>query len=71
MISVSSIILSIPTLTVVKEDIQSVNARINIKTCPAINNASDAFVVEEKMIKGIVKTRIPFIGYPTVWLNNL
>ena len=35
------------------------------------NKSSDNFVVEEHMIKGIVKYKIPFIGYPTVWLNRL
>ncbi len=35
------------------------------------NNDADNFVVDETMIKGIVKYRVPFIGYPTVWLNRL
>jgi signal peptidase len=35
------------------------------------NEGNDNFVVEMDMLKGIVKYRIPFIGYPTVWLNRL
>lgn len=35
------------------------------------NKDADNFVVEEDMIKGIVKYRVPAIGYPTVWLNRL
>ena len=32
------------------------------------NNNIDDFVIEEDMIVGKVTTKIPFIGYPTVWL---
>lgn len=35
------------------------------------NNDVDNIVIKEDMIKGIVKLRVPFIGYPTVWLSEL
>ena len=35
------------------------------------NKDADNFVVENNMIKGIVKYKIPIIGYPTVWINRL
>jgi signal peptidase len=35
------------------------------------NNDIDNYKITEDMIYGIVNTKIPYIGYPTVWLNNL
>lgn len=35
------------------------------------NSVSDNYVVKQKMIIGTVKTKIPFVGLPTVWLNEL
>ncbi len=29
------------------------------------------FVIKEDMIEGIIKLKIPFIGFPTLWLNEL
>jgi len=34
------------------------------------NNNKDNYVIKEEMIKGIVKYRIPYIGLPTVWINQ-
>lgn len=34
-------------------------------------NVVDDWIVKNKDIIGIVKFKIPYIGYPTVWLNNL
>ena len=34
------------------------------------NKNVDNWYVEEKMIKGIVRYKIPYIGYPTVWINE-
>lgn len=34
------------------------------------NNNMDDFVIEEDMIVGAVDYKIPFIGYPTVWLSE-
>ena len=36
-----------------------------------MNPEPDNFVIEEKMIIGIVNHKIPVIGKPTVWLNEL
>ena len=35
------------------------------------NNAVDNYVIYEDMVLGIVRGKIPFVGYPTVWLNEL
>lgn len=35
------------------------------------NQKEDNFVIKESMIIGIVNKRIPYIGKPTVWLNEL
>lgn len=35
------------------------------------NDEEDAWVVNKKDIIGITKVRIPLLGYPTVWLNEL
>ena len=35
------------------------------------NNDKDNWVVESNMVEGIVKNKIPLVGYPTVWLNKL
>lgn len=35
------------------------------------NDTADNYEIEEKEVVGTVSTRIPYIGYPTVWLNNL
>ena len=34
-------------------------------------NAQDEWLVTNKDVVGVVKGRIPLIGYPTVWLNQL
>ena len=34
------------------------------------NNSIDSSVVKRKQIKGIVKLKVPFIAYPTVWLSE-
>ena len=35
------------------------------------NDFVDNYKITEDMMIGVVNVRIPFIGYPTVWLNNL
>ena len=35
------------------------------------NNMVDNYVIDEDMVIGIVKLRVPYIGLPTVWLNEL
>lgn len=35
------------------------------------NNSEDNFVIYEDMIVGVVNIKLPFIGYPTVWFNEL
>ncbi len=35
------------------------------------NNDEDAYTVQEDMIIGTVKAKIPYLGLPTVWLNGL
>ena len=35
------------------------------------NSNEDNFAIEEDMVIGVVHVRLPFIGIPTVWLNEL
>ncbi len=35
------------------------------------NNAVDGNVVKRKQLKGVIKFKIPFIAYPTLWFNDL
>ena len=35
------------------------------------NNHEDNFIIEEDMVIGVVPVKIPWIGIPTVWLNEL
>lgn len=35
------------------------------------NNDIDGYIIYEKDIIGIVKVKIPFVGFPTVWLSEL
>ena len=35
------------------------------------NNEIDNYKITEDMVIGIVNLRVPYIGYPTVWLNEL
>ena len=35
------------------------------------NDFVDNYKITEEMMIGIVNVRVPFVGYPTVWLNNL
>ena len=35
------------------------------------NNAIDNYIIHDNMIKGIVKQKIPYLGYPTIWLNEI
>ena len=36
------------------------------------NNANeDNYAIKEEMVYGIVKVKIPFVGIPTVWLNEM
>ena len=52
-------------------DIVKVNDKLFIYTKGDYNQTRDSFVVEEEMIYGVVRTKIPIIGYPTVWINEL
>ena len=48
-----------------------VNNKYYFYTKGDANNHEDNFTVEEDMIIGTISTRIPYIGIPTVWLNEL
>jgi signal peptidase I len=42
-----------------------------IKTKGDANDAEDSFIVYDSEILGVVKCRVKYIGYPTIWLNEL
>lgn len=35
------------------------------------NEEEDNYIIKQDMIEGVVKLKIPFIGLPTVWLNEM
>ena len=47
------------------------NEKIEIKTKGDNNNAEDNWVVTEEEIIGKVKFMLPYIGYPSVLVNDL
>ena len=42
-----------------------------IKTKGDANNAPDSFTVKNSDVLGIVKLRVKYIGYPTIWINEM
>lgn len=53
------------------EKIAEVNGSKYYYTKGDANESIDNYVVREEMIMGTINIYIPFIGYPTVWLNEL
>ena len=51
--------------------IQKKNNKIYFKTKGDANNAPDAYETLEDDVLGVVKWSIKFIGYPTLWFNDL
>ena len=41
------------------------------KTKGDANNAPDAFKVDQRELLGVVKQRIKYVGYPTLWFNDI
>ena len=52
------------------EEVSKANGRKVYVTKGDANNGVDSNVVSEAQIKGVVKMKIPFIAYPTVWLTE-
>ena len=47
------------------------NSQYTFETKGDANEVKDPWVIDEKDVIGKVKIDIPYIGYPTVWLNEL
>ena len=52
------------------DEISQANGRTAYVTKGDANNGVDSNVVTISQIKGVVKVKIPFIAYPTVWLTD-
>ena len=52
-------------------DIEIINGEYRFYTKGDANNSNDDGYVTESNIVGLVKSKIPYFGYPTVWLNDL
>ena len=52
-------------------DIYKSDTRYTFKTKGDANNAPDAYVIEGKDVLGVVKYSIKYLGYPTLWFNDL
>jgi signal peptidase len=44
---------------------------LRIQTKGDNNNSNDAWLVRESDVVGVVRWRLPLIGWPTVWLNRV
>jgi len=51
--------------------IENVNDEFYYYTQGDANNTIDNYIIYEDMIIGVVKFRIPYVGFPTIWLNEL
>lgn len=51
--------------------IERENGKLTFKTKGDANEEVDSITVSEKMVIGIVKKKIPYLGWPALWLNNL
>lgn len=52
-------------------DIQTINGRTRYYTKGDANEDADAGFIYESDIRGLVDYKIPYIGYPTLWLRSL
>ena len=52
-------------------NIQKLDSTYVIQTKGDANNAPDSFQVKEDEVLGVVKYSIKYLGYPTIWFNDL
>lgn len=52
-------------------DIKKVKGEYYFYTKGDANNNEDSYAITKDMIVGVVDVRIPLIGLPTVWLNEM
>lgn len=52
-------------------DIIYLDGEYSYKTKGDFNEFADSYIVEEKDLRGVVKYTIPYIGFPTLWFNDL
>lgn len=52
-------------------EIHEVNGNFTYRTKGDNNEAEDGWIIDEKKVIGKVISRVPLVGYPTVWLNEM
>ena len=52
-------------------DIQRINGQNQYYTKGDANEANDAGFVTKSQIRGLVNFKVPYLGYPTLWLRSL
>ena len=52
-------------------DVKKINGVYRYYTKGDANEGSDSGYITSADLVGVVKLRIPFVGYPTVWLHDL
>ena len=52
------------------KEVTTTNGKLSFVTKGDANNTADTNVVFTSQINGIVKTKIPYIAYPTIWLSE-
>lgn len=51
-------------------EVKNIKGKKYFRTKGDNNSTEDAFLVNENEVKGIIKLKIPRVGYPVVWLNR-
>lgn len=52
-------------------EIHEVNGNFTYRTKGDNNETEDGWIIDEKKVIGKVISRVPLVGYPTVWLNEM
>ena len=52
------------------QEVTTTNGKLSFVTKGDANNAADTNVVYTSQVHGVVKAKIPYIAYPTIWLSE-
>ena len=51
-------------------EVNSSNGKVSYITKGDANNSVDVDAVSEKQIRGVLKVKVPYIAYPTIWFSE-
>ena len=52
------------------KEVTTTNGKLSFVTKGDANNAADTNVLYTNQVHGVVKAKIPYIAYPTIWLSE-